>query len=85
MKWKIEFTKKFLNAEQKLPKEIRDRIIIAVKQVSENPYNGIPLVGILKGLWKKRVGKYRIVYLINNDEGIITFINVDLRKRIYKR
>jgi mRNA-degrading endonuclease RelE of RelBE toxin-antitoxin system len=32
------------------------------------PSNGIMLVGPLKGLWKVRVGKYRIIYEIDEQE-----------------
>jgi mRNA interferase RelE/StbE len=48
-----------------------------------NPYIGIPLVGNLSGLWRVRVGKYRIIYEIDEKEKIVVFHDVDLRKRIY--
>ena len=41
------------------------------------------MTGPLKGLWRVRIGKYRIIYEIVEREGIVVFHDVDLRKRIY--
>jgi len=38
----------------------------------------------LKGLWKERVGKYRIIYVIKPKEKTIVFIDVGIRGKIYK-
>ena len=85
MKWKIEFSNKFLKNQKRFPGEIKKRVTGAVKQIVTDPYSGVPLTGPLKGVWKKAVGKYRIEYLIDNDNQKIIFVNVDLRKKIYKR
>ena len=39
-----------------------------LKETLMKPSNGIMLVGPLKGLWKVRVGKYRIIYEIDEQE-----------------
>ena len=58
---------------------VRQRVI----ELSENTYLGIRLIGALSGYWKDRVGKYRIVYKIDEAKKRIIFYDVDLRKRIY--
>jgi len=37
------------------------------------PHVGVPLIGPLKGLWRVRVGKYRVIYEINEKEKIVVF------------
>lgn len=52
---------------------------------TDNPkVNGKPLKGNLKNYWRYRVGNYRILADINNDEVKIIIINIGHRKDIYK-
>jgi mRNA-degrading endonuclease RelE of RelBE toxin-antitoxin system len=48
------------------------------------PYLGLRLVGEMEGFWKDRVGKYRIIYKIDETKKEIVFYDVDLRKRVYR-
>ena len=49
-----------------------------------DPYvTGKPLVGDLKGVWRYRVGRYRILAEIYDDRLIILVIAVGDRKSIY--
>ncbi len=51
----------------------------------ENPrYIGTALKGNLKGLWRYRVGSYRLLCLIEDDKIIITVLEVGHRKEVYK-
>ncbi len=83
MPYKTRFSKIFLKKEEKLPSNNKPRIVGAIKEILMNPYTGIPLVGPLKGLWRVRIGKYRIIYEINEKEKIVVFHDIDLRKRVY--
>ena len=76
--------KTFIRKMEKLPSNVRLRVIERLKEILLNPYIGIPLVGPLKGLWRVRIGKYRIIYEIKGREKIVIFHDVDLRKRIYR-
>jgi mRNA-degrading endonuclease RelE of RelBE toxin-antitoxin system len=58
---------------------VRQRII----ELSDNPYLGIKLIGELSDYWKDRVGKYRVIYQINEAKKTIIMYDVDLRKRVY--
>jgi hypothetical protein len=44
-----------------------------LKETLMKPSNGIMLVGQLKGLWKVRVGKYRIIYEVDEQEKRVIF------------
>jgi len=83
--YKARFLNIFLKQETKLDAHIKERIIKIVDKLLKDPYSGINLEGNLKGYWKERVGKYRIIYKIEESEKIVIFFDVDLRKRVYKR
>jgi len=55
-----------------------------VIELSVNPYLGLRPVGDLTGFWKERIGKYRIVYKIDEKKNTVIFYDIDLRKRIYQ-
>jgi mRNA-degrading endonuclease RelE of RelBE toxin-antitoxin system len=60
------------------------RVRRRVTELGENPYLGLKLVGELAGYWKDRVGRYRIVYKIDEIKKSIILYDIDLRKRIYE-
>jgi mRNA-degrading endonuclease RelE of RelBE toxin-antitoxin system len=43
----------------------------AFDRLAQDPYQGKPLKGELKGYWSFRVGVYRILYLIRQTEIIV--------------
>jgi mRNA interferase RelE/StbE len=75
----------FLKQEKKLNANVKRRVIEAVGEILSDPYSGVNLKGDLRGYWDKRVGKYRIVYKIDQSEKRVLFFDVDLRKRVYNR
>ena len=75
----------FLKQEKKLNAEVKDRVIEAVEGILSDPYSGVDLKGNLRGYRDKRIGKYRIVYKIDESEKRVIFFDVDLRKRVYNR
>jgi mRNA interferase RelE/StbE len=67
-----------------MPKNIKMRIRQRIIELSDNPYLGLRLVGDLTGFWKDRIGKYRIIYKIDENKKTIIFYDIDLRKRVYE-
>ena len=52
---------------------------------TEDPRSrGKGLTGNLAGFWRYRVGNYRIIASIEDDELLILAINIDHRSRIYR-
>lgn len=83
MRYKSVFTKGFKREFKKLPRNVKERILDAISKTVTNPYIGTRLHGELQGLWRWRIGKYRVVYIINEKERIVVFLDVGLRKVIY--
>lgn len=79
-----EFDKKF----KKLDKSVQiiiDKWIRAHLLNTDNPYaSGKALIGNLKGYWRYRIGSYRLLVKINDDELIIIAIDIDHRSVVYK-
>jgi mRNA-degrading endonuclease RelE of RelBE toxin-antitoxin system len=74
MVYKARLPNSFQKDTKKLPENIKSKVIKEIKTILDDPYCGIALVGNL----------YRIVYQILNDEELVIFHSVDLRKKIYK-
>jgi len=82
--YKSIFTRSFTKEFDKLSMDVKERIIEALEKVAEAPYVGTKLRGKLEGLWRWRIGKYRIIYLIDDREKVVVFLDVGLRKAIYE-
>ncbi len=68
-----------------LPREARERIIDAIDALREQPLSGSPLKGGLRGLRRQRVGDYRILYELLDDELVILVVRIAHRRESYRR
>jgi len=69
----------------RLPQDARERIIAAIDALGEQPLAGSPLKGGLRGLRRQRVGDYRILYELLDDELVILVVRVAHRRESYRR
>ncbi len=69
---------------QRVNPQDRIRIVTAIDRLKENPYLGVALKGNLTGLRRLRVGAYRIVYEIQQDELIVLVVRVAHRGDAYR-
>ena len=63
----------------------RERIVDAIDRLGEHPYSGYPLKGGLRGLRRSRVGDYRVVYELLDDELVVLVVRVAHRREVYRR
>ncbi|MBF0605397.1 MAG: type II toxin-antitoxin system RelE/ParE family toxin [Nitrospirae bacterium] len=89
MTWRIEFDAAAVDAMRRMDKPIRHRILDYLKQriaPSENPRQwGKPLRGDKRGLWRYRVGDYRILCQLIDDRLTVLVVDVGHRGRVYER
>jgi mRNA-degrading endonuclease RelE of RelBE toxin-antitoxin system len=78
------FLRVFLRRLRRLHPRLRLQVRCRVLELVEDPYLGLRLVGELQGFWKDRVGKYHLIYKIDETKKEIVFYDVDLRKRVYR-
>ena len=85
MTYQIKLAKAAEKNLDKLDKSIRERIIdFLYIKVAANPLlNREPLQGNKKGLWRYRVGDYRIICEMKNKELVVLVIDIGHRKEIY--
>ncbi|MFD3259809.1 type II toxin-antitoxin system RelE/ParE family toxin [Paenibacillus lentus] len=87
MSYAIKFYKEAIKNIQKLDKPTRNRILDHINILSENPKHpelDIKRMQGTKNQYRLRVGSYRIVYSIFNDQLIIVIIKVSSRGDVYK-
>lgn len=87
MKYKLLFNKKVLKTLKKLGANDRKIIIKWLEKNIENSPEprqfGKALKGNLRDYWRYRIGKYRVIVSINDDELVVLTIDVGHRKDIY--
>jgi mRNA interferase RelE/StbE len=70
---------------QRLPKSVRRNADERIQSLAENPQpQQAKLLKGLKGLWRSRVGDYRILYRIDHAGRRVTVLDVGNRKDIYR-
>ena len=85
------FSLKFSNNSAKFIKKLdnkdKERIKIKINNLCSNPFSH-DCVRVEKykdhKVFRVRVGKFRILYQIYNEENLIVIINVDNKGRVYK-
>jgi mRNA interferase RelE/StbE len=87
MAWKVSFTKEAEKSFSKLDKYTQATITTYLRKrimVSENPRDfGKALAYNKKGFWRYRVGNYRLICKIVDEELVVIIIDVGHRKDIY--
>lgn len=85
-KYSVEFSKKaskFLDQLAKKDQVIFRRVMAVILSLQEDPFQGKPLMNVLKGLYSSRVGSCRIVYSIQRKKVFVSVIKVGHRRDIY--
>lgn len=88
MAWTIKYTDTALSVLRKLNKQTARRIVDFMDErvaVLEDPRaRGKALVGPLGGFWRYRVGDYRIICDIHDDELYILVVKIGNRRDVYR-
>ena len=87
MKYQVVYEKKAIKSFSKIDKGQQNIILAWIEKNLVNTDNpkqyGKALKGNLKEYWRYRVGNYRLLAEINNDEIKIIILNIGHRKDIY--
>ena len=67
-----------------LPPEVKRGVKGAIRALARDPNLGAPLLKELKGLWKYRVSRFRVVYSIDRRHRVLRILAVGHRRRIYE-
>ena len=89
MAWTVEIADFAERQLRKLDRPVRDRILGYLHERIEgckNPRHfGEPLKGGKAGLWRYRVGDYRIICELRDDVLVVLALAVGYRREVYRR
>lgn len=88
MAWTIEVSEKAVRALRKMDKQVARRIrdeLYEIAGLKDPRSRGKALTGNLAGVWRYRVGDYRVLCDIEDDVLVILVIDVAHRREVYKR
>lgn len=80
---KLKLTNKAKKELKNLKKSYRITISLILEEIKENPSLGKPLGRDLLGRLSYRVGVFRIIYIINQQDQLITIISAGHRSKVY--
>jgi len=87
--WRIDYAESVQKDVRKLDaqerKRIRDFIEIKVANLEDPRSLGKPLSGSLSGLWRYRLGSYRIIASIEDLDIRILVVKIAHRKEVYRQ
>ncbi len=84
MSYEILISQDFFKALKKLSKSIKKEILDVLEEIAEDPYRFKRLRYNLKGFFSARVGKFRIIYRVNEDEKCVEIYAFEHRKKVYR-
>lgn len=88
MAWRIELTDEAVKQLKKIghadARRIRDYLRERIQPLEDPRQLGKPLSGRLGELWRYRVGSYRIVANIEDDEIRILIVRIAHRSKVYR-
>ncbi|MEO6982602.1 MAG: type II toxin-antitoxin system RelE/ParE family toxin [Edaphobacter sp.] len=86
MSYQVQFTTAAARQVRKLPHSVRDRILDAAEDLSDDPrpHGARKLTGE-KTAWRIRVGDYRVIYDVFDTELTVTVVRAAHRREVYDR
>ena len=80
---RIDYKRSVFNDLKKIDRPVAERIILEIESVlAKNPEIGEALTGQFKGLYKYRVGNWRVIYAILSDS--ILILRIGHRSVVYQ-
>ena len=82
----VEFTDQAADDLGEITKTVAQRILDKIRWLSANcgPLTPAALAGDLAGIYKLRVGDYRVLYTLENDARSIRILRIRHRRDVYK-
>lgn len=78
----LKLSKDVVELVSGLPPVMKKKIRAGLEAILENPHEGKPLREELGGLWTLRMGRFRIVYRI--QESVLEVVAIGPRESIYQ-
>jgi mRNA interferase RelE/StbE len=83
--WRLVTEKRAEKELDALDQITKERILRALAQLVVDPYRVANVKALYGGLYRLRVGDYRIVYGLRDKELVIVLVRVAHRREVYRR
>lgn len=88
LKWYAGLTDQFIKDVKDIDRKLQGRILQAITNIVKDPTDQRgdtikPLTSDLKGLWRYRIGDFRLVYLPNEEKSEVTLLSFASRGDVY--
>lgn len=81
---RVRIHKKALKELDSLPSNIRIRILDACRFMGNDPFDGdVKSLKGVTGVFRRRVGNYRITFSVNFDESEVLILKIGKREKFY--
>jgi len=68
-----------------LPPDVKRSVKQALRSLSLDPFSGAPLMRELSGLWKYKVRRFRIIYVVDRKTRILQVHAIGHRREVYEK
>lgn len=85
--YRIEFKKSARKEFDRLPRKVQERVVEALKFLSESPFSDLLNIKKIKGeesLYRIRIGDYRLVYEVQTAVLLVIVIKIGHRREVYR-
>lgn len=83
--YRVEFTTAAAKEIRKLDAQIRRRILAGIAELERDPRpNGVRKLAGYDNAWRIRVGDYRVLYEVVDDQVLVTVVRVAHRRDVYE-
>lgn len=85
MTYQVLFQPSALRELRKLPREIQVRIVTRSETLAKEPRPpGVKKLKGMKELYRLRVGKYRMIYQIQDERLVVLVVRIGHRRDVYR-
>ena len=85
MRYAIRIKASAVRELQRIEKSDRERLIVAIDRLAENPFAGSALKGELRGLRRIRVGDYGLIYEVRERDLVVLVLRAAHHREAYRR
>ncbi len=84
--YRVEFEKAVGRALKRLDKPVQRRVFVAIAALAEDPRPpGAEMLSGSEGLFRIRVGDYRVIYAVEDDRLVVLVLHVGHRREVYRK
>jgi mRNA interferase RelE/StbE len=85
VKFSVRLDKRTCKVLDHMPSDVRHRVVLKFESLEDDPRppDAVKLVGV-EGLYRVRVGDWRIVYAIRDCELVVVVIRIGHRREVYR-